>query len=338
MKPAPTYGLNAWLETCPIIRRRRLIQHGSLFENGCCRAFGIEGPHVVADLLDAGVKGHSMAKAAIEMGCWGLASEIAEVPLSQYLGGTRNQVATGISLGIQDSPHSLIEKAEAAVAAGYRKIKLKISPGADIEYVAAVRKALGPDQPLAVDANAAYTLDDQDHLAKLDAFDLIMIEQPLAAGDLWRHAKLQKRLTTPICIDESVVDPASAEDMLAMGAGTIINIKPGRVGGFRNARAIHDIAKRAGHPVWCGGMLESGIGRAYNVALASLPNFRIPGDLSPSKRYWAQDVVTPEWTMDTDGFVRVPLERAGIGVEPDRDRIEDLTIRSDSIATAPTRA
>ena len=294
----------------------------------------IEMPHLVTDLLDKGVTGHHMAKAAIEMGCWGLAAEIAKVSLSQLLGGTRKHVATGISIGLQDSPNILVEKAEAAVAAGYRKIKLKISPGSDIDYVAAVREALGSNQPLSVDANAAYTLDDRDHLAELDAFDLIMIEQPLAAGDLWRHAELQKQLTTPICIDESVVDPASAEDMLAMGAGTIINIKPGRVGGFHNARRIHDIAKQAGHPVWCGGMLESGIGRAYNVALASLPNFDIPGDLSPSKRYWEQDVVTPEWTMNSDGFVSVPLERVGIGVDPDRDRIEDLTTRSDSMTTA----
>ncbi|MDX1396807.1 MAG: o-succinylbenzoate synthase [Gemmatimonadota bacterium] len=294
------------------------------------------GPEAVAALLADGVQGHRMAKAALEMGCWGLAAERAGISLAELIGGTRERVATGISIGIQDTPSDLVERAVAALATGYRKVKLKISPGADIEYVAAVRDAIGADAALAVDANAAYTLDDADHLARLDAFDMIMIEQPLAAGDLVRHARLQERIETPICLDESIVDVASAEDMLALGAGRIVNIKPGRVGGFAESRAIHDTAQAAGIPVWCGGMLESGIGRAYNVALASLPNFELPGDLSPSARYWARDIVSPEWTMTGDGFVEVPRGRPGLGVEIDAERIESLTVRTEVLSGRPT--
>jgi len=289
------------------------------------------GPADVAAILDAGVKGHRMAKAALEMGCWGLAAERASVSLAELIGGTRERIPTGISIGIQATPELLAEKACAAVAQGYRKVKLKITPGADLAYVAAVREAVGSDQPLSVDANAAYTLEDTEHLRELDRFGLIMIEQPLAAGDLVRHARLQAAIETPICLDESIVDLASAEDMIALGSGRIVNIKPGRVGGFAASRAIHDAAERAGIPVWCGGMLESGIGRAYNVALASLPNFELLGDLSPSARYWARDVVTPEWTMSEDGFVTVPRDRPGIGVEIDVERIEALTVRREVV-------
>jgi O-succinylbenzoate synthase len=180
-----------------------------------------------------------------------------------------------------------------------------------------------------VDANSAYRLEDADHLAQLDRFGLMMIEQPLAWDDLVRHAALQKRLTTPICLDESIASPQQAEDMITLGSGRIVNIKPGRVGGLGQARAIHDVCQRHGVPVWCGGMLESGIGRAYNVALASLPNFVIPGDLSPSARYWERDIVSPEWTMDSDGMVRVPFDEPGIGVAVDIDRVDDLTLRSE---------
>ena len=292
----------------------------------------LDGPDAAAALLDEGVRGHRMAKAALEMGCWGVAALLEERSLAGLIGGARDRVPTGISLGIQESPALLVAKAREAVEAGYRKVKLKIRPGADVEYVAAVREALGPARPLAVDANAAYRLEDADHLARLDAFDLIMIEQPLAAGDLVRHARLQERLATPICLDESVVDVATAEDMLALGSGRILNIKPGRVGGFAVSRAIHDVARAAGVPVWCGGMLESGIGRAYNVALASLPGFELPGDLSPSARYWERDIVRPEWTMSADGFVTVPRHAPGLGVEIDRARIDDLTVRTEVLA------
>ncbi|MFN2565605.1 MAG: o-succinylbenzoate synthase [Gemmatimonadaceae bacterium] len=293
----------------------------------------LDGPEVVHDLLERDFRGHNMAKAAVEMGCWAAAAEKQGVSLSELLGGTRERVATGISIGIQTSPDALVARATRAVAAGYRKIKLKIQPGADVPFVQAVRDALGPDVHLMADANSAYTLADVDHLRKLDAFDLIMLEQPLGHDDLVRHAELQRRLKTPICLDESVTSVDRAEDMIALRSGRIVNIKPGRVGGFTVSRRIHDLCARHGVPVWCGGMLESGVGRAYNVALASLPNFSLPGDLSPSARYWERDVVRPEWTMDAEGMVRVPRTRPGLGVEPDVDRIDDLTVRKESLET-----
>jgi len=261
------------------------------------------------------------------MGIWDLAATVAGTPLARFIGGTRDHIEVGISLGIQPSPERLVERARAALAEGYRKIKIKIEPGHDVEWVAAVRDALGPDAHLMADANNAYTLDDATRLAELDALCLMMIEQPLAWDDLVRHAELQKRLQTPICLDESITSLERAQDMVTLGSGRIVNIKPGRVGGFASAIAIHDYCQQRGVPVWCGGMLESGVGRAYNVALASLPNFTIPGDVSPSARYWARDIVLPEWTM-RDGRMRVPLERPGLGVEVDADRVAALTVRS----------
>ena len=204
-------------------------------------------------------------------------------------------------------------------------------------FVTAVREALGPDAPLMADANNAYTLADAHQLARLDALNLLMIEQPLAWDDLVQHAELQRRLTTPICLDESITSLDRAHDMVTLGAGRIVNIKPGRVGGFASSLAIHDFCQASGIPVWCGGMLESGIGRACNVALASLPNFSMPGDLSPSARYWARDVVTPEWTMSDDGMVTVPLDRPGLGVDVDVGRIDDLTVRR-AVLRAPRAA
>jgi O-succinylbenzoate synthase len=289
------------------------------------RSFG--DPSEVFPVLQQDFRGHLMAKAAVEMGMWALAAELDGVPLATRLGGTRPCVEAGISLGIQASPAVLVEKARRALAAGYRKVKLKIAPGSDVEYARAVRQALGPAAPLMVDANNAYTLEDADRLAQLDDLDLMMIEQPLAWDDLVRHARLQQRLRTPLCLDESITSVDRVEDMIALGSGRIVNIKPGRVGGFAASIAIHDACARAGIPVWCGGMLESGVGRAYNVALASLPNFARPGDLSPSARYWAEDVVTPEWTMSTDGLVRVPLDRPGIGVAMKPELVSRLMIR-----------
>jgi O-succinylbenzoate synthase len=199
-------------------------------------------------------------------------------------------------------------------------------PGQDIDFVAAVRAAL-PDAHLMADANNAYELSDAKKLARLDAFDLMMIEQPLDHMDVVDHAALQKQLRTPICLDESITSVQRAQNMIDLDSGRIINIKPGRVGGFTSAKRIHDLAQRHDIPVWCGGMLESGIGRAYNVALASLPNFTLPGDLSPSARYWERDIVVPEWTMTKAGTVQVPRDVAGIGVQPDFNRIDDLTVR-----------
>jgi O-succinylbenzoate synthase len=286
-----------------------------------------DGPERVFGALDANVRGHAMAKAALEMGCWALTAQRDDVPLSRVLGGTRDRVPTGISVGIQANPAALVERATRARAQGYRKIKLKIQPGADVDFVRAVRQALGKDVELMADANSAYRIADADHLAELDAFDLLMIEQPLGRDDLVQHAQLQQRLRTAICLDESITDVDRAEDMIALGSGRIVNIKPGRVGGFTPSIAIHDLCRRHGIPVWCGGMLESGVGRAHNVALASLPNFTLPGDLSPSARYWERDIVNPEWTMDHDGLVRVPRDAAGMGVDVDKDRVEDLTVR-----------
>jgi O-succinylbenzoate synthase len=290
----------------------------------------LRSPAEAAAVLRHDIRGHLMAQAAIEMGLWGLWAEREGVPLARLIGGTRVRVPVGISLGIQREPAALVERAAAALRAGYRKIKLKIKPGQDIDYVAAVREALGPAAPLMADANNAYTLADAEHLARLDAYDLVMIEQPLAWDDVVRHAELQRRLRTPICLDESITSVEKAEDMIRLGAGRIVNIKPGRVGGFTESLAIHDTCTAAGVPVWCGGMLESGVGRAYNVALASLPGFTIPGDISPSARYWQRDVVTPEWTMDENGEVTVPT-RPGLGVDVDADRIDSLAVRSETL-------
>ena len=295
---------------------------------------GVAHPSSLDELLTRGLRGHFMAKAAVEMGGWALWALAQGTSLSHAVGGDRTRIATGISIGIQQDPATLVDKARDAITAGYRKVKIKIRPGADIEYIAAVREALGPDAPLMADANSAYSLSHAGHLADLDPYRLMMIEQPLGYDDLCRHAELQDVIATPICLDESITGLDRAEDMIKLGSGRIINIKPGRVGGFTQAKAIHDLCRHNAIPVWCGGMLESGVGRAYNVALASLPNFTLPGDVSPSARYWERDVVTPEWTMDTEGMVAVPRKRPGLGVEVDRDRVENLTTRTVTV-TAP---
>lgn len=286
----------------------------------------VASPGEVLALLERDIRGHLMAKGAVEMGFWGLQANRLGMPLSGLLGGTRQEIDVGISLGIQTSPEALAARVTAALAEGYRKVKIKIMPGSDVEFVRAARQAAGRQAPLMADANNAYTLDDADCLAQLDDLDLMMIEQPLAWDDMVRHAELQRRLRTPICLDESITSLDRARDMVALGAGRIVNIKPGRVGGLAASTAIHDFCASNGIPVWCGGMLESGIGRAYNVALASLPNFVKPGDVSPSSRYWERDIVTPAWTMTDRGTMTVPTG-AGLGVDVDRDRIEDLTVR-----------
>jgi O-succinylbenzoate synthase len=290
-----------------------------------------EGPDRVFPALERDFRGHLMAKAAVEMAMWALDAVRRGLPLAVRLGGTRPCIEVGISLGIQSSPAALVERAGQALAAGYRKVKIKIEPGADLGFIAAVRQGLGTEAPLMADANNAYSLADADRLAELDQFGLMMIEQPLAWDDLPRHAQLQRRLKTPLCLDESITSLDRAEDMVALGSGRVINIKPGRVGGFGPSIAIHDFCARAGIPVWCGGMLESGVGRAYNVALASLPNFVKPGDISPSARYWAEDIVSPEWTMSSDGLMAVPRDRPGIGVTVDRERVAELTVREERL-------
>jgi len=290
-----------------------------------------DGPEAVALALAEDFRGHLMAKAAVEMGCWAVAAELEGRALARLLGGIQERIPAGISIGIQANPATLVRRARAAQAAGYRKIKMKIRPGADVAFVRAVRAALEPDAHLMADANSAYTLADAEYLAQLDQFNLTMIEQPLGQDDLRQHAELQGRLKTPICLDECITSVDRVADMIALGSGRIVNIKPGRVGGFSAAKAIHDLCLRHAVPVWCGGMLESGVGRAYNVALATLPNFTLPGDLSPSKRYWARDIVEPEWTMDAEGMVEVPLERAGIGVSVDVERVASLAVRTETL-------
>jgi O-succinylbenzoate synthase len=280
--------------------------------------------------LEHNFRGHNMAKAAVEMASWALVAQRDGIPLARLLGGTRTEIPTGISIGIQASPEALVARVGRALADGYKKIKCKIEPGHDIAFLQAVRTAY-PDAPLMADANNAYTLKDAAHLKQLDHLHLVMIEQPLAYDDIVRHAELQHMLATPICLDESITSVDRAEDMITLKSGRIINVKPGRVGGLKQSRAIHDLCAKHGIPVWCGGMLESGVGRSYNVALASLPNFTIPGDLSPSARYWERDVVTPEWTMSADGMMKVPLDKPGIGVTVDEGRIDDLTVRSQTL-------
>ncbi len=286
----------------------------------------LQDPGQARPLLEADFRGHLMAKAGVEMAIWELSARRQGVALATLLGGTRTRIPVGISIGIQDTPKALAQKVKRALGSGYRKIKIKIEPKRDLEYLeAAVTEA--PGHLLMADANSAYHLTDASHLQKLDAFGLMMIEQPLSAGDLRRHAQLQELIQTPICLDESVDCLERLEDMIALGAGRILNIKPGRVGGLAVSLAMHDLCGAHRVPVWCGGMLESGIGRGHNVALASLPGFSLPGDISPSRRYWSQDIVEPEWEMDAEGYVTVPAGRPGIGVRVDEERLAHLAVR-----------
>jgi O-succinylbenzoate synthase len=273
----------------------------------------------------AWVRGHGMAKAAVEMAAWDLEAKRAGVSLAAALGGERRPVQVGVSVGIQPTDQALLEEVERFVEEGYRRIKIKIKPGRDVEMLRAVRERF-TEVPLMADANSAYTLPDADRLAALDELDLMMIEQPLAYDDLRDHARLQQRLRTPVCLDESVKTPGDAALALELGACRIINVKPGRVGGFAGSRAIHDLCLKNRVPVWCGGMLESGVGRAHNVALATLPGFTLPGDISASARYWEQDLVNPEFVLQ-DGTLTLP-DGPGIGVVPDLERIEARTVKS----------
>ncbi|MGH3447367.1 MAG: o-succinylbenzoate synthase [Nocardioidaceae bacterium] len=270
--------------------------------------------------------GHQMAKAALEMAV--LDAELRErgVPLSRELGATRDRVECGVSVGIMDSIPELLGAVESYLAAGYVRIKLKIEPGWDIEPVAAVRERFGDEIPLQVDANTAYTLADARHLAQLDAFNLLLIEQPLDEEDVLGHAELAKVLTTPICLDESITSAHAAADALTLGACQIVNIKAGRVGGYLEARRIHDLCQAHGVPVWCGGMLETGIGRAANVALAALPNFTLPGDTSASDRYYQTDITEP-FVLNA-GHLAVP-SGPGIGVQPDSDTLASATVSTE---------
>jgi len=242
------------------------------------------------------------------------------------LGGVREQIDCGVSIGIQPSIDKLLEKIDTEVKAGYRRIKIKIKPGWDLEVVRQVREAF-PRIPLMGDANSAYTLADVDVFKKMDKYNIMMFEQPLHYEDIIDHAELQRQIETPICLDESIHSAEDARKAIQIGACKIINIKLGRVGGHREVKAVHDVCRNAGIPVWCGGMLESGIGRAHNVALSSLEDFSLPGDVSASKRYWSEDIVDPPVSVSSDGQI-AQLHAPGIGYRVKEDLIERLTVRS----------
>ncbi len=274
----------------------------------------------------ARVRGHNMAKAAIEMAAWDLAARQRDVPLCRLIGGTRDEIASGVSIGIQDSIEQLLDKIATELAAGYQRIKIKVKPGWDAVVVDAVRARFGA-VPLMVDANAAYTLADRERLADLDRFELMMIEQPLEYDDIRDHAALQRAIRTPICLDESIHSLRAAEEAIALDACRIINIKPGRVGGHGQSIRVHDLCAANGVPVWHGGMLESGIGRAHNIHLASLPNFTLPGDIAASRRYFVPDLIEPGIEVSAAGTIAVP-KGPGIGVTIDWERVNAATVES----------
>jgi len=275
------------------------------------------------------VRGNRMAKAALENAVWDAAAQLEGISLSELLGGTRKKIACGVSLGIQPKISILMANIERELAAGYRRIKLKCKPGWDLEVFAAVRKRW-PEITLSCDANSAYRLHDIAHLVEFDQFELLMLEQPLWADDFYFHASLQQGMTTPICLDESIRNRRDALAAIENQSCRIINIKLGRVGGFTEAIAVHNAAEERGIPVWCGGMLESGIGRSHNIALSSLENFSLPGDVSASARYWAEDIVDPPVTVSSDGEITVPTT-PGRGYEVKTALVEKLTVRKEKL-------
>jgi len=292
--------------------------------------------HEFAGAADVGertahIRGHNMARGGLEAAVWDLEARIANQPLYRHIGGgARREIPCGVSIGIQDSVPQLLQKIGTELAAGYQRIKMKIKPGWDVDVIRQVRERF-PNILLMADANSAYTLADTDRLKSLDEFNLMMIEQPLAHDEIIDHAKLQAQLKTPICLDECIRSGHQAQQALDMQAGRIINIKLGRVGGFAEAKRVHDVAQAAGIPVWCGGMLEAGIGRAHNIALATLPNFVLPGDVSASKRYWARDIVTPPVEVTPRGTIEV-RDEPGFGYALDRDFIDSITVRQETVA------
>jgi len=271
------------------------------------------------------IRGHNMAKAAVEMAAWDLHAKQRGEPLARTLGGTRDRIESGVSVGIQSSLDDLVARVERELAAGYRRIKIKVKPGWDVDAVEILRARFG-GIPMMVDANAAYSIEDADHLVKLDAYDLMMIEQPLDYDDVADHAALQRRLRTPICLDESIKTVGIAGEAIAAGACRIINIKPGRVGGFAESVRLHDLCASRNVPVWHGGMLESGIGRAANIHLSTLPNFALPGDIAASRRYFDPDLIEPPIEVAADGTIAVPTA-PGIGVTIREDRVARATLK-----------
>lgn len=275
------------------------------------------------------VRGHPMAKAALENAIWDIEAQREGTSLSRLLGGVREKIPCGVSLGIQKTISELMDIIERELAAGYQRIKLKCKPGWDVEVFEKVRNQW-PDIMLSCDANSAYKLRDADHLATFDQFDLLMVEQPLWHDDFYYHSMLQKRMATPICLDESIRNRRDALAAIEMESCRIINIKLGRVGGFSEAIAVHNAAQEKGIPVWCGGMLESGVGRSHNIALSTLENFRLPGDVSASARYWTEDIIEPEVTVTSEGEIMIS-DAPGRGYEVRTDLVEKLTVRKEEI-------
>jgi O-succinylbenzoate synthase len=276
------------------------------------------------------VRGHRMAKAAIENACWDLEAKRLGMPLWKHLGGTHPEISCGVSIGIQDTPQALLEKIEAELAAGYQRIKIKIKPGWDSKIIAQVREKF-PDIRLMADANSAYTLADVALFEELDQYKLMMVEQPLSHDDIFDHAELQKQIKTAVCLDESIRSSEDAKHAIQLGAGRIINLKLGRVGGHAEAKKVEQVCRENDIPVWCGGMLESGIGRAHNIAMATLAGFTLPGDVSASSRYWTEDIIDPPVTVSPNGTISAP-DKAGIGFDVDRQRIDTVTVRTEFIS------
>ncbi|MGA2097598.1 MAG: o-succinylbenzoate synthase [Candidatus Acidiferrum sp.] len=286
--------------------------------------------------LLAAIRGHEMAKSGVENALWDVEAHIKGIPLSKLLGGTLDEVASGVSLGIRENPPSLVRRVEEELLSGYQRIKLKIKPGKDLDYVAAVRKQF-PNILLSVDANSAYRLEDAAHLRELDQYNLLMMEQPLNWDDIYAHSKLQSQIKTAICLDECINNARHALTAIELKACRIINIKLGRVGGHSEARRVEEVCRTHSIPVWCGGMLETGIGRAHNIAMSTLAGFTLPGDVSASKRYWAEDIIEPEVEVTAKGTILVP-KKSGIGFAVCRDRIEKLTVRTNSWSSQLTAA
>lgn len=276
------------------------------------------------------IRENRMAKAGVEAAIWDLEAKIAQAPLWRHIEGTRDEITCGVSIGLQSSIEALLDKVSREVECGYHRIKIKIKPGKDVQLVEAIRKQF-PAITLSVDANSAYQIEtDTPLLKRLDDYNLLMIEQPLAPGDLVDHSKLQRKLRTPICLDESIVCLTNARHAHELGACRIINIKLGRVGGYSEAKAIQSFAQEHDMPVWCGGMLEAGIGRAHNIALSTLPGFTLPGDVSASARYWDEDIIEPPVTVSRVGTIKAPTGH-GIGYEVNEARIEALTVRRETV-------
>jgi O-succinylbenzoate synthase len=313
----PFYS-SEWIDSARITLARHLIP--------AMLSQQVEGARECPRLI-AKVRAHRMAKATLENAVWDAQAQQQNQPLWKLLGGTRREIPCGVSIGIQDSIEQLLEKIETELAAGYRRIKVKVKPGWDLNVLERIRSRWSAIN-LSCDANSAYTLDQVEHLRKFDSFDLLMIEQPLWDDDIYYHSRLQKQIRTAICLDEAITGARSAACALDLGACRIINIKVGRVGGFSEALAVHDVCQAHKIPVWCGGMLETGIGRSHNIALSTLPNFSLPGDVSASKRYWKEDVIDPEVEVSPRGMIAIS-DKPGRGYAIKTDLIEKLTVRKE---------